>query len=52
MTHNLTITKYDSEFTSLHYLKLLQWFQESEFGKMEDILSIMYSLLQWVRFST
>lgn len=45
MTCNLTITKYDSEFTSLHYLKL-QWFQESGFGKIEDILSIMYSILQ------
>lgn len=33
MTRNLTITKYDSEFTSWHYLKPLQWFQESDFGK-------------------
>lgn len=46
MTHNLTITKYDSEFTSLHNLKHLQWFQESDFGKIEDILSITYSSLQ------
>lgn len=44
MTCNLTITKHDSEFTSWHYLKLLQWFQESDFGKIEDSLLIMYSL--------
>lgn len=50
MTHISTIKKYDSEFTSLHYLKLLQWFQESDFGKIEDIPRIMYSLLQWVKF--
>lgn len=46
MTHNLTTTKYDSEFTILRYLKFLQWFQESDFGKTEDIPLIMYSLLQ------
>jgi len=27
MTHDLTIKKYDSELTILHYLKLLQWFK-------------------------
>ena len=46
MTHDLTITKYDSELTSLHYLKLLQWFKESDFGKIKGIPLIMYSLAE------
>lgn len=37
MTHDLTITKCDSELTSLHYLKLPQWFKGSDFGKIKGI---------------
>lgn len=44
MIHDLTITKYDNELTSLHYLKLLQWFKESDFGKTQGIPGIMYVL--------
>lgn len=52
MTYDLIITKYDSELlaytvTSLHGLKLLQWFKESGFGKIKDIPQNIYSL-KWV----
>lgn len=46
MTDDLTITKYDSELTSLHYLKLLQWFKESDFGKIKGVPWIMCSLAE------